>query len=657
MRLSIIIVNYNVKYFLEQALFSVNKACKNISAEIFVVDNHSVDGSVEMVKERFPEVILIENKKNTGFSYANNQAIKLARGEYILLLNPDTLVEEDTFEKILDFMDAHPDAGGLGVKMIDGSGRYLPESKRGLPSPAVAFCKIAGLSALFPKSKHFGRYHLGFLDKDMTHQVDILSGAFMLIRKVVIDKIGLLDETFFMYGEDIDLSYRILKGGYKNYYFPGARIIHYKGESTKKSSINYVFVFYNAMIIFAKKHFSQKNAKAFSFLIHIAIYIRAGLAIFNRFLKKIFLPVHDFLLILGGLFLIKSYWENTIKASEGIHYHPELVGIMIPGYVFVWLVSVFLNGGYDKPIKLSNIFKGIITGTILILTIYALLPESFRFSRAIILIGAVWAGSSIVTSRLILELFRIKEFALYKKNKKRIVIAGDKEEGNRVLSLLKLTNHTFYFLGFIRQTPDKKESDTQTIGTLEQLEEICNVYKIDEVIFCSKDISSQYIIDTMSRIASGSLEYKIAPPESLYIIGSNSVNGTGDLYILNINTITKQENKRNKRLTDIFVCLFLCITLPINIFFIKKTRMLLKNIFLFLLVKKSWVGYAAMPSEVAASINLPKIKSGVLSPANAFKKKLIPVPDVLNLNLLYAKDYKVYYDLNIIINGFKDLGT
>jgi len=263
LKLSVVIVNYNVKYFLEQCLISVGKAISNIDAEVFVVDNNSVDGSCQMVRDKFPFVNVIENKINTGFSKANNQAIVQSKGEYLLLLNPDTVVEEDTFKKVVDFMDNHPQAGGLGVHMIDGNGKFLPESKRGLPTPAVAFYKIFGLSALFPKSKLFGQYHLGFLDKNKTNEVDVLSGAFMLLRKSVLDKIGLLDETFFMYGEDIDLSYRITKAGYKNYYFPETKIIHYKGESTKKSSVNYVVVFYKAMSIFAQKHFSQSNAAFF----------------------------------------------------------------------------------------------------------------------------------------------------------------------------------------------------------------------------------------------------------------------------------------------------------------------------------------------------------------------------------------------------------
>ncbi|MFM7216761.1 MAG: glycosyltransferase family 2 protein, partial [Bacteroidota bacterium] len=272
MKLSVVIVNYNVKYFLEQCLRSAERACQGLEAEIFVVDNNSVDGSVEMVAEKFPKVKVIANKNNTGFSKANNQAIRISKGEYVLLLNPDTVVEEDTFRKTVAFMDEHADAGGLGVKMIDGSGKFLPESKRGLPTPEVAFYKIFGLSLLFPTSKRFGRYHLGYLDKDDVHKVDVLAGAFMLLRSSVLDKIGLLDEDFFMYGEDIDLSYRITKAGFSNYYFPHTSIIHYKGESTKKSSVNYVFVFYNAMVIFARKHFSPTNASTFSFFIRLAIY-------------------------------------------------------------------------------------------------------------------------------------------------------------------------------------------------------------------------------------------------------------------------------------------------------------------------------------------------------------------------------------------------
>jgi O-antigen biosynthesis protein len=335
MKLSVIIVNYNVKHFLEQCLHSVYKAAKGIETEIFVVDNNSVDGSAQLIREKFPDLHFIENKENVGFSRANNQAIRKATGEYILLLNPDTVVEEDTFTKVTGFMDNHPEAGGLGVKMIDGKGNFLPESKRGLPTPWVAFYKMFGLSKLFPKSHKFGKYHLSYLNPNEIHEIEILAGAFMLLRKKALDKVGLLDEDFFMYGEDIDLSYRIIQGGYKNYYFPETTIIHYKGESTKKGSLNYVKVFYNAMIIFARKHFSGGKAGIFAFIIHLAIYFRAFISIFKRIFEKIYLPILDAVLIFVGFLFITPVWEK-IRFEPG-HYPSEFLQIVVPVYIAIWL--------------------------------------------------------------------------------------------------------------------------------------------------------------------------------------------------------------------------------------------------------------------------------------------------------------------------------
>lgn len=280
-----IIVNYNVRYFLEQCLHSLYRAIENTDTEVFVVDNCSTDDSLEMLRKSYPRVKLIANSENPGFAKANNQAIIVSEAEYILLLNPDTLVQENAIHNMLSFMDAHPEAGALGVKMIDGQGRFLPESKRGLPTPAVSFYKILGLSTLFPRSRRFGRYHLGWLDKDKIHSVEILAGACMLVRKDAINKAGLLDEDFFMYGEDIDWSYRILKAGYRNYYFPPGRILHYKGESTKKGSLNYVYVFHKAMAIFAKKHFLGKSF-FYAFLINVAILLSGTFSFFSGLFRK-----------------------------------------------------------------------------------------------------------------------------------------------------------------------------------------------------------------------------------------------------------------------------------------------------------------------------------------------------------------------------------
>ena len=268
MKLSIIIVNYNVKYFLEQCLDSVRLAAQKVESEIIVVDNCSSDGSVEYLKPLFPNVLFIENQENVGFSRANNQALALAQGDYVLLLNPDTVIGENSLANVCAFMDEHPKAGAAGVKMLDGYGQFLPESKRGFPSPWNSFCKMAGLSKLFSKSKRFGGYQLKYLDNNYAHSVTVLAGAFMIVRKKAVERAGLLDESFFMYGEDIDWSYRMVRAGYKNYYYPEP-IIHYKGESTKKD-IKYVTHFYEAMLIFFNKYYPKSN-HFFKFGIRLAI--------------------------------------------------------------------------------------------------------------------------------------------------------------------------------------------------------------------------------------------------------------------------------------------------------------------------------------------------------------------------------------------------
>ncbi len=653
MKISVIIVNYNVEHFLEQCLHSVFKAAKNVSAEIFVVDNNSVDRSLQMIHDKFPDVILIANKKNTGFSHANNQAMRVASGQYILLLNPDTVVEEDTFEKIIAFMDAHPQAGGLGVKMLDGKGNFLPESKRGLPTPLVAFCKIFGLASLFPRSRLFGRYHLGFLDKDKTHEIEILSGAFMLMRKEALNKVGLLDENFFMYGEDIDLSYRILKGGYKNYYFPQTRIIHYKGESTRKSSVNYVFVFYNAMIIFARKHFSQQNAKMFSLLINIAIYLRAGTAIISRFAKKMFLPLLDAGFILAGLFFIKNYYEHYIKFSEGAYYEQRILMVAFPAYVLVWLTTVFLSGGYDKPIKLWKILRGVVVGTGIILMIYALLPETYRFSRALILLGAVWTLAALIAIRIIQNLIVNRRLSFDNSSFRRIAIVGEQAECSRVHALLRQTSVNLGFVGYIGTNGVLDEAAEQ-IGTFEQLREIISIYKIDEVVFCAKDLSSQKIIDQMLELGRSDTDFKIAPPESLSIIGSNSIDTAGDLYVIDINSITKAVNRRKKRVLDLLLCFSFIPILPILLVFQKEPLGLISNLFTVLIGKKSWIGYSLDRGRESA--NLPAIRNGVLSPASILTSGQTDPETLRRLNMIYAKDYRAFNDLHIIWKSIRSLG-
>lgn len=644
MKLSIVIVNYNVRYFLEQCLRSVQKAIGNRSdIEVYVVDNASVDRSSEMVREKFPWVRLIESKENLGFSKGNNLALEKAEGEYVLLLNPDTIVQEDTFDKCIRFMDEHTDAGALGVKMIDGKGVFLPESKRGLPTPEVALYKILGLNKLFPKSKKFGKYHLGYLPVDEVNEVEVLSGAYMFIRKSVLDKIGLLDETFFMYGEDIDLSYRITKAGYKNYYFPETSIIHYKGESTKKGSVNYVFIFYRAMIIFSKKHYSGGLERLLNMFIQMAIYLRAGFAIVSRFVKRSWLMMSDIVLIVTGMYFLKLYWEEHIKLIDS--YPPELMTIHVPYYTFLWIMSVYLSGGYEDPPSVKRILRGLFIGTILIAAVYGLFPNHLRFSRALIILGAAIAAVSMIGVRLLRHFIRYRNFDIGMRQSGNTIIVGNTKERKRVYDLMSRSKAPLEFLGFVTVDEDQKDGDV--LGTVEQLDEIVRIYKVHDIVFCAADIPSSRMIEWMTKIGTHSVHFKVVPDESYFVIGSDSKNSTGEFYSEEIRfALQDPYNVRKKRLLDVLVSVVLLVLFPLFWLLSKRKGSYFSDLFKVLFGKKTWVGYNLSGS----SEHLPELKKGVFSPGEDSGDS-VPEGTISRLNFLYAKNYSAENDLSLIISG------
>ena len=348
MQLSIIIVSYNVKYFLEHCLCSVRKASDlewgkdaGRECEVIVVDNYSSDQTIEYLKPKFPFVRFIRNDENIGFARANNQALQLVNGKYVLFLNPDTIIPEDCFSKCLAFMDAHPQAGALGVRMVDGRGRFLRESKRGFPSPWAAFSKMIGLAALFPKSAFYARYYLGHLNSSQTHVVDALAGAFMFCKKTVLEKTKGFDEQFFMYAEDLDLSYRMQRAGFKNYYYPGCTIIHFKGESTKKD-FRYVKLFYKAMGQFANKHFRGRFADLWITLLDAAIGMRGAIAATERFVISKW-PFHENnpyptkTLIVGDDAL-------TEKFKHELHENRDFVEELYEAEEIIWCIDEEDNG-------------------------------------------------------------------------------------------------------------------------------------------------------------------------------------------------------------------------------------------------------------------------------------------------------------------------
>jgi len=653
MKLSVIIVNYNVEYFLEQCLLSVQKALRNIESEVFVVDNNSRDGSVAMVREKFPDVLLIANEDNPGFARANNQALRKARGTYQLLLNPDTVVEENTFELALQFMDQHPRAGGLGIKMIDGRGQYLPESKRGLPTPQVAFYKMVGLTRLFPRSRRFARYYLGHLSEQENQKVEILAGAFMLLRRETLAEVGLLDEDYFMYGEDIDLSYRILKAGYENYYLADSQIIHYKGESTKKGSLNYVLIFYRAMAIFARKHFSNRYVQVFHAVIYLAIALRAMVSVLRRGLNQLFPPLIDAGICISGLYFITRYWEQNHRFIKGGAYDRDLLLIAFPAYTLLWLGGMLLYGAYRRPAHIAALLKGVTMGTIALLVLYSLLPEAFRFSRAILLLGSVFAFFALPGWRYLFGLITRVPLLRSTARPKRILIAGSLPEVERVHHLIRHAGQPASFTGYLSVNEPSAEERPSYSGRLDQLADLVPLLQIDEVVFCSQDISSKHIFEWMSRLQKLPVELKIAPPESHFIIGSNSIQNQGSWYALELNTIAQPANVRAKRLHDLlmsFTALLLSPLLwPVNRFRILYFR----RVIAVLPAQATWIGY----HQQGASQHLPKLKKAIF-PCTALKPhSQVDRETCTRLNELYAKDYYPTMDWLLLCKNWRRLGA
>ncbi|MCP9237279.1 glycosyltransferase [Lewinella sp. JB7] len=647
MQLSVIIVSFNVRYFLEQCLLSVERAAAGMEVDTWVVDNNSADGSVEMVRRRFPWVRVIANAHNPGFSVANNQALRQARGRYVLLLNPDTVVREDTFRTCFAFAEARPRLGGLGVKMIDGSGRFLPESKRGLPTPWVAFTKAFGLSRLLPRSRRFNHYHLGYLDPGETHRIEVLSGAFMWMRAAALEEVGILDEDFFMYGEDIDLSYRLLKGGYENYYCPATTIIHYKGESTKRGSLNYVRVFYQAMVIFARKHFAGSQARLLVWMMQLAIYLRAILTVLGGLWDRLRFPVVDAIGIYAGLIVLRRLW-SAYHFGDAEYFPDHINYLHFPAYTLLWTTSIYLGGGYDRPYDTGRLLRSLAIGTLLLLSIYGLLPEHLRPSRALLVLGAGWATGWTLSVRF---LGRVLAYGtIGNRSESRLLIVGHPAETQRTLSLLQRAGATRNYLGRISPGDRPAQDDEETIGSADRLDALVRLYRAEEIIFCSADLDNTDIQRWMSQLGPG-IQYRILPEASGSIIGSHRPDQRGTLYTINVNLrISDPTNRRGKWLFDRVLAILLLLAYPVTVWWMNDKRGYLRNILAVLAGRRSWVGYH--PGDPGVAV-LPPIRPGILWPGMGLR----PDSDTLHhLNLFYARDYAVSDDWRILSENFARLG-
>ena len=522
MELSIVIVNYNVKEFLTQCLDSIFKSQTQYNYEVIVIDNSSRDSGRDEICSTFKDITWIDNSENVGFGRANNQGFSRAKGVYTLILNPDTVLQEDTLEKCISYLLAHPEVGGLGIKGLDGSGQFLPESKRALPTPLVALWKITGLSAIFPKSSVFARYHLGHLSPEENHEVDILVGCFMMVPTQLLLSVGGFDPQYFMYGEDIDLSYELQKTGHKNIYFSDSQIIHYKGESTKRGSLNYVRMFYKAMVLFAKKQFTGSSAAAYSLLIYSGIYLRATLAIVARLGKSTFTPLLDAAVLFAVLNTIKSYWEQNHRFINGGSY-PDLYTYTIQGsYVLVWLFGLWLSGVYFKNNRPIVMVRSMIVTTLFIGFTYGLLPDELRFSRALLLLGALGGLSAMLGWRAVLSVLSGKPMFEGATKQPRILFFGSKYSKGALDDILHSSGiiPSFYW----EEVPNFNNDDW-----LLKLQALVRLHRINELIVDVSEVSNTRLISILTSLGEQT-SVKSLMPEQKFIIGSDSSLTQGTTY-------------------------------------------------------------------------------------------------------------------------------
>lgn len=644
MQLSVIIVSYNVKFFLEQCLCSVEKAIYNINVEIWVVDNASADNSVQYLQPRFPFVHFIRNEVNVGFAKANNQALRQAKGEYVLFLNPDTILPEDCLEKCLSFMELNKDAGGLGIRMIDGSGAFLPESKRSFPSPLTAFYKLTGLTSLFPRSRIFARYNLGYLDEHQNHEVDVLAGAFMMAKKELLIHLNGFDETFFMYGEDVDLSYRIQQAGYKNYYFAQSAIIHFKGESTKKGSLNYIRMFYQAMSIFVKKHYGGRKAWLFTFFIQIAIWLHAiSFAVVN-FIYKIGLPLLDTIIIFGSFKLTNDFWVHYVR--HGQPFIPVLINLALPGFTLVFLLAATFAGIYDNKYKPAKAFYAAGIATVVMLAVYSLLPEQYRFSRGVIFTGGLMALLFITFFRWILSKWGVAEEDYQKDKRQKMVIVATRQEYSKVMQILSQSGVTSEIIG--RIAPGENTEDA--IGTIDRLPDLIKSFSW-EFLFCEGYLSFAAIIEIIQKLPA-EINARFHAGKSNSIVGSFSKNTVGESFSgEQIFNLSQPYYRRMKRMVDCMIAFLFLLTFPLHL--LVSGIGILKDALRVITGKKTWVGYA-FPSK-----EFPVLPKGVLTPTgnNLNTFQVSNAESLQKIDHWYAKDYDPLQDVKLIIKNYKRLGN
>lgn len=613
------------------------RASAGLEMECFVIDNGSTDGSLAYLQPLFPSIRFIANENNPGFAKANNQMLPLCTGEYVLFLNPDTLVPEDAFRSCLSYIKAEPAAGALGVRMVDGRGRFLQESKRSFPSPLTAFFKLTGLAAAFPRSGLFNRYALGNLDEHANHKVAVLAGACLLVKRELLLQLQGFDESYFLYGEDIDLSYRIRQAGYENHYFAGTTILHFKGESAGSNSLRHVKYFYEAMQVFVRKHYQGSGGKLLVLFLQFAIVLRGFLSVGNRLVKPLLWPLADLCTVWISLLSLRFFWVQQFR--NGKDFGVELLDYGLPLFSLLFVSAAAFAGLYDLRRRISQLLSSLLFAMISLLALYSLLPENLRFSRGVILWG------SLLAVVMMLLLRRIFQQPGQNSEENATMVVASAGDYRKLLPLLQREMIDEWLLG--RLSP--QAGDEEAIGTLAALHTLSTQLGIQRVIFCIGDLRLQEVLPVMQACRKQPLRFLFHECGSNSMVGSQTgAPGTSIITPVVSYAIAQPYQRRMKRVVDLAIAILFLLTLPLHLFLQPMLGAFLQNIFLVLAGKRTWVGYAS------ALNRLPAIKAGVVTSVG---KHTVLSPEAQEqADRRYAKQYDWWEDARTVIRYYRQLG-
>jgi O-antigen biosynthesis protein len=653
MQVSVIIVNYNVRAFLENCLHSVKKAMSGINAEIFVVDNASDDGSVEMVKENFPDVNLITNDKNLGFAAANNIALQESSGEYLLLLNPDTILQEDTLSVMIEFLDKNDSVGLAGCKILNPDGTLQLACRRSFPTPWVAFTKIIGLSALFPRTRLFGKYNLEYFDPDRSYEVDAVSGSFMFVRRKAYEQAGKLDEQYFMYGEDLDWCYRIKKSGWKIYYISETKVIHYKGESVRRSDIDEVKLFYEAMRLFVGKHFSKGIIS--DWFLRMGIAIRESVASISKIIRQLKAVIFDILFVNASLFLAEYIWFGKM-----FHFPAYAYPVIVVFPPLVVLSSMYFFGVYTKrKLSVTHAFGSVIFGY-LILSTLTFFFKQYGFSRMVVAISGILNFFFLPGWRLIARSI-FKSFGQHQPSLfgRRTLIVGIGKSGQELLRKLRSrVTDGYEIIGFVdltRKNIGEKIAGVEILGSIDNIGKVIEENKASEVIFSSDSLPYTDILTVIGRSGNRSVNFRLVPNSMDVIIGKTHIDELNDMPLVDIDyNINHATNKIIKRLFDLSVAAILMIFIYPFVILKSKDRSGNFNKSILALPdvlsgKLSIVGLGDLNLSTDKNRSRYFGKKGITGLVQINYRDDLTQEEVEKYNLYYAKNHSLILDLEILI--------